>query len=61
MKVFRRRKAGETAWHYLAFDSRSPYIDTETGLTGTYEYQVQLMNDDKPVGQASDIGTAVHG
>jgi uncharacterized short protein YbdD (DUF466 family) len=60
VKVFRRR-AGETAWQYLAFDSRSPYIDTETGLAGTYEYYVQLMRDDHPVGQASDIVTAVHG
>jgi hypothetical protein len=60
VKVF-RRKAGETAWTYLAFDSRSPYIDTEIGLTGTYEYYAQLMKDDKPVGKASDIVTAVHG
>jgi len=60
VKVFRRR-AGETAWQYLAFDSRSPYIDTETGLSGPYDYYVQLMNDDKPVGQPSDIVTAVHG
>ena len=45
----------------LAFDSRSPYIDTETGLSGPYEYYVQLMKDDQPVGQPSDIVSAMHG
>ncbi len=57
-----RRAAGTKDWgRVLAFDSRSPYIDTETGLTGTYEYYVQLMKDDKPVGQPSDIVKAMHG
>jgi len=60
VEVF-RRKVGETRWEKLAFDSRSPYIDTETGLSGPYQYQVQLMNDDKPVGQPSAIVEAVHG
>jgi hypothetical protein len=57
-----RRAAGTTDWgRVLAFDSRSPYIDTETGLTGTYEYYVQLMKDDRPVGQPSDIVAAMQG
>ena len=57
-----RRPAGTKDWgRTLAFDSRSPYIDTETGLTGAYEYYVQLMKDDQPVGQASDIVAALHG
>jgi hypothetical protein len=57
-----RRPAGTTDWgRTLAFDSRSPYIDTETGLSGTYEYYVQLMKDDRPVGQPSDIVAAMHG
>ncbi|MDQ2772621.1 MAG: hypothetical protein M3Y54_19210 [Bacteroidota bacterium] len=57
-----RRPAGTKDWgRPLAFDSRSPYIDTETGLSGPYEYYVQLMKDDKPVGQASDIVAALHG
>ena len=56
-----RRKAGETAWVFLAFDTRTPYIDTETGLSGTYEYYVQLMKADKPVGHPSAIVTAKHG
>jgi hypothetical protein len=60
VEVF-RRPAGTVAWEKLAFDSRSPYIDTETGLTGTYEYYVQLMKNDRPVGQASDIVVARHG
>lgn len=57
-----RRPAGTKEWDRpLAFDSRSPYIDTETGLVGTYEYYVQLMKDDRPVGQPSDIVAAMHG
>ncbi|WP_210516268.1 hypothetical protein [Hymenobacter terricola] len=57
-----RRPAGTAVWgRVLAFDSRSPYIDTETGLSGSYEYYVQLMKDDRPVGQASDIVAAMHG
>ena len=57
-----RRAAGTKDWgRPLAFDSRSPYIDTETGLSGSYEYYVQLMKDDQPVGQASDIVKALHG
>ena len=57
-----RRPAGTKDWgRVLAFDSRSPYIDTETGLSGSYEYYVQLMKDDQPVGQASDIVAALHG
>lgn len=61
VRVYRRR-AGEAAWgRPLAFDTRSPYIDTETGLSGPYEYYVQLMKDDEPVGEASDIVRAVHG
>jgi len=51
-----RRVAGSPDWgRPLAFDSRSPYIDTETGLRGTVEYCVQLMKDDKPVGERSDV------
>lgn len=61
VQVF-RRAAGAKDWgRPLAFDSRSPYIDTETGLAGTYEYYVQLMKDDRPVGLASAIITAMHG
>ncbi|GAB3865574.1 hypothetical protein GCM10028824_04550 [Hymenobacter segetis] len=61
VQVF-RRAAGAKEWgHMLAFDSRSPYIDTETGLSGSFEYYVQLMKDDRPVGQASDIVAAMHG
>ena len=61
VQVF-RRAAGSKDWgRPLAFDSRSPYIDTETGLSGRYEYYVQLMKDDKPVGQPSDIVAALHG
>lgn len=60
VEVF-RRPAGTAKWEKLAFDSRSPYIDTETGLTGPYEYYVQLMQADQPVGQASDIVVALHG
>ncbi len=57
-----RRPAGTAAWgRVLAFDSRSPYIDTETGLAGTYEYYVQLMKDDRPVGLPSAIVPATHG
>ena len=57
-----RRAAGTKDWgRSLAFDSRSPYIDTETGLSGPYEYYVQLMKDDHPVGQPSDIVAALHG
>jgi hypothetical protein len=61
VQVF-RRAAGAKDWgRPLAFDSRSPYIDTETGLSGSYEYYVQLMKDDRPVGQPSDIVAAMHG
>lgn len=61
VQVF-RRPAGTAEWgRPLAFDSRSPYIDTETDLKGTYEYCVQLMKDDKPVGERSDIVTVVLG
>lgn len=61
VQVF-RRAAGAKDWgRPLAFDSRSPYIDTETGLSGSYEYYVQLMKDDRPVGQPSDIVEAMHG
>lgn len=60
VKVF-RRKAGETAWTYLATDMRSPYIDTETGLSGEYEYYVHLLQDDELVGMPSDIVPVVHG
>ena len=56
-----RRQAGDTAWTKLAFDSRSPYIDTETGLSGPYEYYVQLLKADKMVGRPSDIVSALHG
>jgi hypothetical protein len=59
VEVF-RRPAGTPAWTKLAFDSRSPYIDTETGLTGAYEYYVQLLKADRPVGQPSDIVVARH-
>ena len=60
VEVF-RRPAGTAAWEKLAFDSRSPYIDTETGLLGSYEYRVQLMKADRPVGKASSIVVARHG
>jgi hypothetical protein len=60
VEVF-RRPAGTPTWTKLAFDSRSPYIDTEQGLTGPFEYYTQLMHDDKPVGMPSDIVTALHG
>lgn len=60
VKVFRRQR-GQTAWLYLATDMRSPYIDTEEGLVGEYEYYVHLLHDDQLVGQPSDIVTAVHG
>ncbi|WP_046242687.1 hypothetical protein [Hymenobacter terrenus] len=57
-----RRAAGAQDWgRPLAFDSRSPYIDTEINLVGRYEYYVQLMKDDRPVGQPSDIVAAMHG
>ena len=61
VQVFRRATGSKDWGRMLAFDSRSPYIDTETGLSGSYEYYVQLMKDDKPVGQPSDIVAALHG
>ena len=61
VQVFRRATGSKDWGRMLAFDSRSPYIDTETGLSGTYEYYVQLMKDDRPVGQPSDIVAAMHG
>jgi hypothetical protein len=60
VEVF-RRLAGTPTWEKLAFDSRSPYIDTETDLTGSFEYYVQLLKADRPVGQPSDIVVARHG
>ena len=61
VQVFRRATGAKDWGRVLAFDSRSPYIDTETGLSGSYEYYVQLMKDDRPVGQSSDIVVAMHG
>jgi hypothetical protein len=61
VQVF-RRAVGTADWgRPLAFDTRSPYIDTETGLRGRYEYYVQLMQDDKPVGERSAVVEVVHG
>ncbi|MDO7886726.1 hypothetical protein [Hymenobacter cheonanensis] len=61
VQVF-RRPAGSADWgRPLAFDTRSPYIDTETGLHGRYEYCVHLMKDDKPVGERSDVVEVVLG
>ena len=62
LKLF-RRPAGTAEWgRFLAIDSRSPYVDTETGLTGSYEYMGQLFDaDDNAVGQPSDIVVAQHG
>jgi|GEM_PF-3354814 len=55
VQVF-RRAVGTADWgRPLAYDTRSPYIDTETGLHGRYEYCVQLMQDDKPVGDRSAV------
>ncbi len=51
-----RRPAGTADWgRYIAIDGRSPYLDTEPGLKGVYEYKVQLFHNDKPVGQPSDV------
>ena len=61
VQVFRRATGAKNWGHVLAFDSRSPYIDTETGLNGSYEYNVQLMKDDQRVNQPSDIVSAMHG
>jgi hypothetical protein len=61
VQVF-RRAVGTADWgRPLAFDTRSPYIDTETGLHGRYEYYVQLMKDDKPVGERSAVVEVVMG
>lgn len=61
VQVF-RRAVGTADWgRPLAFDTRSPYIDTETGLRGRYEYYVQLMQDDKPVGERSAVVEVVMG
>ena len=61
VQVF-RRAVGTADWgRPLAFDTRSPYIDTETGLRGRYEYYVQLMQDDRPVGERSAVVEVVHG
>ena len=57
-----RRPVGATAWgRYLAIDSRSPYVDTETDLHGAHEYMGQLFHNDQPIGQPSDIVVVVHG
>lgn len=57
-----RRAVGTADWgRPLAFDTRSPYIDTETGLHGRYEYCVQLMKDDRPVGERSAVVEVVMG
>lgn len=61
VQVFRRATGAKNWGRVLAFDSRSPYIDTETGLNGSYEYNVQLMKDDQRVNQPSDIVSAMHG
>lgn len=62
MKIF-RRPAGTADWgRFLAIDSRSPYVDTEDGLKGSYEYMGQLYDaDDQAVGQPSDIVVVQHG
>ena len=61
VQVFRRATGAKNWGRVLAFDSRSPYIDTETGLNDSYEYNVQLMKDDQRVHQPSDIVSAMHG
>jgi len=61
VQVFRRATGAKNWGRVLAFDSRSPYIDTETGLNDSYEYNVQLMKDDQRVNQPSDIVAAMHG
>ena len=53
VQVF-RRAVGTAGWgRPLAFDTRSPYI--ETGLRGRCKYYVQLMQDDRPVGERSAV------
>lgn len=62
LKIY-RRPVGATDWgRFLAIDSRSPYVDTETGLTGNYEYYGQLYDaDDNAVGQPSAVVIVQHG
>ena len=35
-----RKKAGETAFALLAFDTASPYVDSVTGAAANYAYKV---------------------
>ena len=52
------RRAGETEWTLLAFDSESPYIDTRENLGATAEmreYKAVYVIGDVEVGLESDV------
>lgn len=54
-----KRKAGETAWTFLARDTNSPYDDfsllTTPGVPENWEYRALAVLGDTEAGQPSDI------
>lgn len=59
VKIYTRR-AGETEWTLLAFDSESPYIDTRENLAAgaeMREYKAVYVIGDVEVGLESDVAT----
>jgi hypothetical protein len=56
------RRAGETEWTLLTFDTNSPYLDARPPLVAGQpeirEYQARFRDNDVPVGDWSDIVSA---
>lgn len=56
------RRAGESDWVRLGFDTRSPFVDARPPLQPNApevrEYRLRYMLNDEPVGQWSDIVSA---
>jgi hypothetical protein len=59
------KRAAETAWTYLAFDSVSPYIDTRPPLVANQaeqrRYRMRYRDADVPIGEFSDTLTVTVG
>jgi hypothetical protein len=54
------RMRGSSEWKFIAFDSRSPYVD-DAETAGTHEYQAYGVVADVQIGQPSDIVSVAYG
>ncbi len=59
VRIYHRLR-GAQAWSFVAYDTRSPYVD-EAEAAGTHEYMAYGVVADEQIGQLSDIVSVVYG